>query len=234
MNYKLLLSLHRWIFIFVGIFMVTWLLSGILMAMPPYWFGPTAHHRNPQADFRSVVISPAEAISRMEQHTGQPANVTDIRLRQINNDILYAIRLEEGGEQLVNATTGEEFVFTPELATSIIRKNFRIETPLIEVRKLESHSRDYPWGSLPVYRLDFADDGSANYFVAEQDLKIFRSSTLTRVRAAINSLHAFDPVKLISDNDWVRKGLLIVIGTIGLAGALIGVWLTLPIGRGRR
>lgn len=228
MNYRRLHSLHRWIFIFVGIFMVTWLLSGIFMAMPRDWFGPTAHYQNPPASFRGAVISPAAAIDHLERHTGQHANITNVRLRRIDGDVLYAIRLKNGDEQLINAATGQYFQFTPELATSIIRKSFKVTTPLAEIRKLDSHDRDYPWGNLPAYRLSFEDEGSATYMLAEKDLNMFRSSAMTRVRAAITSLHEFEPVKLISDNKWARKGLLIFIGIIGLAGAVIGVYLTLP------
>ncbi len=231
MDYRQLRKLHRWIFNLAGIFIVIWLLSGVLMVMPAYWFGPTANHQNPPADFRRAAISPAEAIVRMEQRTSQPAKVANVQLRQINDVILYAIRLDNGEEQLVNATTGEIFAFTPALAEDIIRRDFKVKTPLADIRRLDGYERDYPWGSLPVYRLRFEGDGTASYYVAEKDLRVTRSSTLTRVRAAITSLHEFEPVKLISDNAWARRGLLIAIGAIGLTGALIGVWMTLPLRR---
>jgi len=231
MDYRQLRTLHRWIFNLAGIFIVIWLLSGLFMAMPAYWFGPTAYHKNPPADFRRVAISPAEAIVSMERHNGQPAKVVNVQLRQINDDVLYAIRLENGDEQLVNAMTGEYFSFTPELAEDIIRRNFKVKAPLADIRRLDGYVRDYSWGSLPVYELRFEGEGSASYYVAEKDLRLIRSSALTRVRAAIAGLHEFGPVKLISDSLWTRKGLLMAISAIALAGAVIGVWMTLPLRR---
>ena len=93
---------------------------------------------------------------------------------------------------------------------------------------MDEHSTAYPWGKLPVYRATFIDSSSVSYFIVPADLKVFRSSPVTRLRSAITSLHEFGPINFLT-SDWrVRKGLLIVISCIALAGATAGMLLTLP------
>jgi hypothetical protein len=232
MNNRKLRTIHRWLFTFVGIFMVTWLLSGILMAIPNDWFGDVMWHKNPVPDYRNAVFSPAEAIATLEAGSSTRVQVKNTKLRQINEHLLYSMELADGSEQLVDASNGEPFTFTAELAESIIRDNFKIDAPLAEIGQVTEHSAAYPWGKLPVFRATFTDSSSVSYFIAPADLKVFRSSPVTRLRTAITSLHEFGPVNFLTSDSRVRKGLLIVIAGIALAGTIAGVLLTLPRRRG--
>lgn len=229
MNRNRLRALHRSIFIFFGIFIVAWLLSGLFMAMPADWFGPSANYRNPPADWGRVTLSPAAAIARATGQADAPAT-RDFRLRQVGEHLLYGVTLADGSDLLVDASDGSRFEFTPQLAEAIVRNAWRVEAPLQAVETLTSHTPAYTWGSLPAWHLTFQDAPSTDYYIG-QDLNMFRSSPLTRVRAAIMSLHEFEPVALITDNSKVRKGLLLLVGSIALAGAIIGLLLALP---GRR
>jgi hypothetical protein len=231
MNRRLFRTLHRTIFIFMGIFIVIWLLSGLLMAMPASWFGPVASHQNPPADWSRVTLSPATAIARATARQDPPAAARDVSLRQINEHLLYSVTMTDGKEVLIDARRGKRFEFTPALAESIVRTAFKVDAPLQEISILEKHDHSYSWGGLPAWRMSFQDDPTAVYYLGQHDLRMFRSSLLTRVRSAIVSLHEFEPVKLVSDNWWVRKGLLILISTIALAGAVAGLFLLLPARR---
>jgi hypothetical protein len=209
--------------------MVTEILSGLLMIMPPDWFGAAPHWpRNPPADYHQAVLSPSDAVARLTTDTGSPVEIKQIKLRQINEHLLYSIVHGENSKQLIDAATGEYFNFTPELAESMIRNEFSIETPLTEIEQLTEHSSVYPWGSLPAYRMTFDDSSSESYFLVQDDLKLYRSSTVTRVRAAITSLHEFIPLKYITDDSRVRLGLLGLVFGTALVGAITGMLLTLP------
>lgn len=231
MNRKLFRTFHRTVFIFMGIFIVIWLLSGLLMAMPASWFGPVASHQNPPADWSRVTLSPAGAIARATARQNPPAAARDVSLRQINEHLLYSVTTTDGKELLIDAHHGRHFEFTPALAESIIRTAFRVDAPLQEISILEKHDHSYSWGGLPAWRMSFQDDPSAIYYLGQRDLRMFRSSLPTRIRSAIVSLHEFEPVKLVSDNWWVRKGLLIAISAIALVGAVAGLLLVFPVNR---
>jgi len=228
MNRQTLYKLHRWIFIFMGVFMVTWLLSGIIMAMPGYWFGPASNHKNPDIDYRVATLSPAEAINRLVAQGVPNSDIKQVSLRQVNEDLLYSIRLADGSNQLINARNGAPFAFSEQMVVDIIRKAFKVESPVQEVTRLLQHDKTYPWGSLPAWRIRFEYNPSHAYLLEENNLGIFRSSIETRIRTAIMSLHDFSPLDLISNDDRIRMGLLIVIGSISLLGALIGLLLALP------
>jgi hypothetical protein len=76
--------------------------------------------------------------------------------------------------------------------------------------------------------MTFDDSSSESYFLVQDDLKLYRSSTVTRVRAAITSLHEFIPLKYITDDSRVRLGLLGLVFGTALVGAITGMLLTLP------
>jgi uncharacterized iron-regulated membrane protein len=229
MNRILLRKIHRWVFIAVGIFMITQILSGLLMIMPPEWFGASPHWpRNPPADYHRAVLSPSDAVAKLTADTGSPVEIKQIKLRQIKEHLLYSIVQGDNSKKLIDAATGEYFDFTPELAESMIRNQFSIETPLTEIELLTEHSSVYPWGSLPAYRMTFDDSSSESYFVVQDDLKLYRSSPVTRARAAITSLHEFVPLELITHDSRVPKGLLGLVFGIALAGAITGMLMLLP------
>lgn len=221
-------KMHRWIFTVMGVFIVMWLISGILMAMPDYWFGPTPEYMQPVIDYHSATLSPADTVGVLISRGIPSDDIRRVDLRQVRNDLLYSVQLGTGETLLVDARSGETFEFSEELVVDIIRDTFHVDSTVVDVTRLNKHDASYPWGSLPAWKIRFAYDSSHVYLVAEKDLGVFRSSTATRVRTAITSLHEFTPVYLISDDQRVRKGLLILTGTVSLAGALIGVLLTLP------
>jgi hypothetical protein len=234
MNRRILGKLHRWIFIFMGVFIVAWLVSGILMAMPPYWFGPTNFYKNPAIDFRTAALSPADAIDRLDMPGIGSSDIKRVELRQVRDELLYSVKLADGNTHLVSARDGAPFSFSEGLVVDIIRTAFKVDSPVQEVTRMMEHDMTYPWGSLPAWRIRFAYNPSHAYLLEESSLKVFRSSHATRIRSAITSLHEFTPVNLITSDKWVRKGLLIGIGSISLLGALIGVLLTLPRKQARR
>lgn len=228
MNRNQLRKVHRTVFIFAGIFIVAWVLSGLLMIMPPEWFGPVGRYQNPPADWSRVTLSPAEAIARATGPQAAAVAVREFSLRQIDDQLLYGITLADGKQLLVDAGNGSRFEFTPALAESILRKAYHIDAPLQEISVIEKHNRDYAWGSLPAWHVTFRNAPSTDYYLSEQDLRVFNRSPVTRVRAAIMGLHEFKPLTLLTDNQRIRKGLMMGIAALALVGSVIGVLLTLP------
>lgn len=228
MNRSRLRTLHRWIFIFMGVFILMWLASGIVMTLPQYWFGAVTRYDQPEVDFRLATVSPAETVARLENPAGEKTAIRKIQLRGLGDRILYQVTLDNNDTRYIDAQTGEPFEFTLELATAIARRNFDIESPLLEQTRLTEHDAYYPFGQLPVYRIRFSDSPGISYFVLENQNRVFRSSMLSRIRGAIVSLHNFGPVDFFSSNPDTRKNLLILTGALSLLGAVAGFILTLP------
>jgi hypothetical protein len=138
-----------------------------------------------------------------------------------------------GRVYLLDAATGEIVEITPEVAEALARERLSLagegSSPpkLMEIERLNSHDLMYPFGNLPVYRVQFEGDGSNLYYVSANAGTVSQSNQLTRIRGAITSLHTFEPVRLITDSSAVRKGLLILFSSIGVAAALTGYYLAL-------
>ena len=234
MNKYTLHSLHRWIFIFMGVVMLVWLISGILMSVPQYWFGGVTRYHQPTAEFRAVNLSPAEAIARFEQQHGDRLDVERIWLVQIEDTPLYRIMAANAVSGFINGLTGEPFEFQPALAERLARQKFNIDTPLLESIRLTAHNHTYPFGELPVHRLRFEQYSGQYYYVNEKDASVSRSTILSRIYNGITSLHDFSPLDTLADNLKLRMPLLVLTGLLSLAGTIIGVILIFPLRRKRR
>lgn len=228
MNRQRLRSLHRWIFIFMGVFMLAWLVSGILMILPQQWSGSVTRYDQTDVDYSMAGISPAQAgtLAAM-QNESETGAVKSVSLRNTDGHILYQVAFENGAKTLIDAHSGEVFVFTAGLAEEFARRNFGIEAPALEKTLLKRHDATYPFGPLPVYRVRFENEPEIAYFVYENN-KVYRSSPLSRFRSAIVSLHEFGPIEYFTGSNALRYNLLTVTGVISLVGAIIGMLLILP------
>lgn len=225
-------KVHRWIFIFMGFFMLAWLVSGILMLTPRYWFGELqpqgARH---SVDYSRITLSPADIISRLDSGGEVAQNIDAVTLRKILDHVLYQVRYSDGHTQLFDARTGQPFEITVELAEALARDAFPSEATLRSVDRIEEYDLLYTWGSLPVYRLRFEDHPSVVITVVPADARVMRLTPMMGIRQAITGLHEFEPVKLFTDSNDVRRGLLIITGAITLLGTLIGIYLIFPFRR---
>ena len=223
--------LHKWIFIFMGALVVIWCLTGIVMVTPEHWFGKTRPTGRTAVDYRNIAVSPADALHSLEQHTGSQLEVRNIELIHADNQIIYRIYTRENGIEFVDAQTGEYFEFTPEIVEQIVRKIYKIHAPAEEIVRLTEHDTSYPWGQLPAYRLHFSNNEKIWYFFSENNAGISRSTTGSRLRNAIISLHTFEPIEFFIDSPQLRISILVLTSILTVLGAIIGYILTLPARR---
>lgn len=218
----------------MGVFILIWCISGILMIMPSDWFGGSARLSRPDIDYRNVMLSPAEAISRLEAHTGVAENIKNIQLQQIHHHLVYQIRTMGSGVHRIDGVTGDYFEYTAELAEDMARNAFKINAPLIESTRLTEHDSTFPFGQLPAYRMRFDNEPDVNYFVIENNARIRRSTNTSLIAGIIMSLHTLEPVEHITNSRMVRDTFLYLTGGLTLLGAIIGYIMTLPAGRKKR
>jgi hypothetical protein len=141
--------------------------------------------------------------------------------------LVYEIHLTNGASHLINAMSGELFSITPELAQRFVLNTYSKEGRVRKVETVERHGYAYQWGALPAYRVVLDRDSSVDFFVTVNDGAVRRSDRWNRMRGAVGSLHTFEPLKLFTRRDGVRKALLVLTGIIGIAAAITGYSLAL-------
>jgi hypothetical protein len=221
-------KVHKWISIFVGVFFLAWLVSGILMILPGRWFGSEPNTGPISVDYNEMVISPAEAVGIATNDLTGNNKVQMVSLKVILDNLIYEVDLTGGVTKLVDANSGEIFVMTPAIAEKIVRRDFSLETPSLRIEKLKERNRNYPNGPLPVFQISAEDKPGTYYFVPSDGSSSFRSTWLTRARAAVVSLHDFSVLNLIVNQNRVRKVLLLVVSLLAIVTSIVGYYLALP------
>ena len=173
-------SVHKWIAVCAGIFVLIWVVSGIARILPSGW--PKQNSPKELTDFSNFGISPAEAIAILSRKMGPALVVERINLRQILNFVVYEIKVKGGVSFLIDATSGQSFTITPEVALRIVREIYGApgRSPKIELMRL--HDGYYGEGGLPAYRITFDGNGSTMYHIATQDGALEFSDAWGRAR----------------------------------------------------
>ena len=220
-------KVHKWMAVTVGAFILVWLISGIVMILPPPFPAP-ARQRTPPLDFQEITVSPAEAVGNLGKVLKASPQVISVSLRRIADAVVYEVTVKPGGSHLIDARSGQVFMITPEVAEQIARDGFPSPARVLQIERVDRHSFAYPWGPLPAYRIVFDDDRATVSYISTSDGTVRRSDRWSRIRGAITSLHAFEPLKLITKRDAVRKGLLVLLSVVGVGVAGTGYYLALP------
>lgn len=221
-------KMHKWLWVFTGIFLLTWLGSGILMVLPKRLVDTGPQVPRIAVDYEKATISPAKAIDIAQRMAGRNAPASRVTFRPVHDKSTYSVKLEGSPEVVIDAVSGEPFEMSSDLAKAITMFNFPGVKPPLVVTKLDRHSMAYPYGGLPAFRVESQSGSSTRYFVRSVDGRIFRSTLFSRIRNALLSLHDFSTLKLITDSDRIRKFLLLAVSGLALIGALIGYYMALP------
>ncbi len=228
-----MLKIHKWLAISVGAFMLAWLISGILMAIPTSLLEGTMQTGRQQAasslvDFKKLQISIPQAIAALEMELGQNIQATGVRAMRFGNGPVYEITLSDGGMRLVDALSGAPITITQamaeEVGRSLVPKNAQIlATTLMSQRDY------YYWGRLPVYKIAFDDEPQTVVYVTAATGQTQHTTRLGRLRRVVVSFHEFQPLRLISESNVLRVGLLILCSVVGIGAVGAGFFLAVPV-----
>jgi hypothetical protein len=210
--------IHRWIAIATGLFIVGWILTGVVPMVPAPGPGP----RPPQAlDLGQVAVTPAEAARALG---GTVPAVTSLRLTQLGDVLAYEIALAGRGPRLVDARTGRPLTIDSELARSIATARAPAGARIAgaDVLSRRRHDLTYLWGSLPAHRVTFDDPSATVVYVGAEDGTVWATTRWTRIRGAIGAFHTFDPLDLVLGEPKVRKAILVAVSLVALLTALTG------------
>ena len=102
---------------------------------------------------------------------------------------------------------------------------------IVDTTLLHRHDYYY-WGSLPAYKIVFDDSQRTVVYVSAVTGQIEQTtSRLGRLRHWVESIHTFEPLRLITENDVLRRGLLILVSTVGIGVVVTGFYIALPARR---
>jgi uncharacterized iron-regulated membrane protein len=219
--------IHKWFAVTVGMFLLVWLFSGIIMVLPPISPGPDPVRQAASVDFRDVTLSPAQAVANLENALGTSSQVSSVSLKRIQDVVVYEIRSRNGGPHLIDAVSGQPFSITRDLAERYILDTYPSEGRVQKVETVKQHSYAYQWGPLPAYWVVLDSDPSVDFYVSINDGAVRRSDRWNRLRGVLESFHTFEPVKLLTKRDELRKGLLVLLSMVGIVAAATGYYLFL-------
>jgi len=221
-------TIHKWLAVTVGVFFLVWLISGIVMVLPP-WFTPSmSQQASALLDLQKTTVSPTEAVMGLAQTGGELPQVRSVTLMQVADIAVYEIVTASGEMYLVHAQSGQPFTITLDVAEQIVRGYVSLQSRVLQRDLVTKHSLTYQWGPLPAYRFIFDDDRSMVYYVSIQDGAIWQNNRWSWIKGAIASLHTFEPLRLITKEISIKQGLLVLLSVIGIGAAITGYCLALP------
>ncbi len=117
-------KIHKWLWVFTGIFLLTWLGSGILMLLPKRLVDTGPQVPRITVDYEKAAMSPAKAIQLARRMAGSNAPASRVIFRPVHDKSTYSVKLEGSPEVVIDAVSGDPFEMSPELAKAITMFNF--------------------------------------------------------------------------------------------------------------
>lgn len=214
-------TIHKWIGIVTGIALLIWTVTGIIMVIP----APSSTPAPSAFDLSRVTVPPGAVLAALSAGDSVPA-VRSLALVQILDRVLYQIETP-GQTILVDASNGQRFEISADVAQAVARKRFRGTPGQVTVEHLTAHDARYKTGTLPAYRVSFGDAAGTVAYVSA------RTGTLVQdrrrgFRVVVRRLHDFSILKDVIPADWVHRGLAIGACLLAIGGIVTGYWLALP------
>lgn len=216
-------DLHKWMGIVIGLALLMWTITGIIMVLPGKRVRDTS---NKPLDVGRAVVSPAQALARLSERDSSGA-VRSIALIQILDNVVYQVETRRR-TVLVNAETGEPYEISEAVAERIARATFRGTAGNVAVERLTSYDTRYSSGDLPAFRVALGDSASTVSYVSARNGAIVSADSRRRLRSIVGKLHDFSVIKAVIGADWVHRGLAITACVLSIISIFTGYWLALP------
>ena len=117
---------------------------------------------------------------------------------------------------------------TADIGAAKLRRNHAVSSRgRVQSGKVSGVPHSGELGQVPVCRIAFGDDRATISYVSPKNGSVRLSDRMSRIHTAIASLHEFMPLKLFTESDKVRKGLLILLSLVGGGVVVSGYYLAL-------
>jgi hypothetical protein len=219
MTLRSLHRVHRWIAIPTGVFIVGWVVTGVVPLVPL----PAPPPRRAQTlDVAQIAVTPMEA-ARALVGPGITPDISSIRLVRLGDVLAYEIAAEGREPRLVDARSGRPFTVDAGLARSIAAVRAPVGAQIVHADILDRRRHDltYLWGSLPAHRVAFDDPWVTVVYVGVEDGSVRSTTRWSRAFDTVAAFHTFGPLELVI-GDPLRKGSLLAIALTALVLALTG------------
>jgi Na(+)-translocating NADH:ubiquinone oxidoreductase F subunit len=209
------LQLQEWVGLLIGIQVLLWLLSGLVMSLldPAKVSGQQwAHHaeHEPQIFPQGLLLEPDQLSA--EQLNG----AISMQLQMIRGQATYRIRRAEG-VTLVNATDGSVILFDKRAAERLARQDFTGEGEMGSIESGVAPDRETRNRIGPYWRVNFSDNAHTSLYISATTGDMFdRRNSYWRVFDFFWMLHIMD----YAGRQNFNNTLIIVV-------ALIAIWLGL-------
>lgn len=216
---------HKWIGIFIGVLLLIWVASGLIMILPASTVSRRTDAGLP-VDWSRVTVSPAQAAA-LAMATAPGATVQRVEVKRIREAVGYVVRLDHGRQMLFDASSGAPMRITSEIAGAIAAE----PVPGAKVARVERITAERPgyYGARPAWHVFLDDAKHTEAYVAEGTGDVVRNQRWDRTKDRLgHNLHVFMPLRALPGKEATRLWVLMITGLIALISILTGYWLALP------
>lgn len=211
---------HKWLALILGIQMLLWCISGVILAeFPRRWVGDTyeKNHQRPPIDQSAVIETPQSIFTRFGE-----GEVRRLHLRTFVGRTVYDIRLSKGRTVLIDAKTGLQLSpLKEEMARQVAEQDFAGDYSVDTVELINNHTLSYR-GDLPVWRVDLNNRQNSVLYISPESgdvhHRVHDSSYVRRVFAIMHLTHYTGSKR----GDFV---LIVVSGVLGTILSVSGIYL---------
>ncbi len=218
---------HKWIGVAVGLLMVSWFASGILLVVPESSVARGDGIKSAPVGVETVAITPARAAAVAFEGADAPRPIRRISLERILDTLVYLVQPMRGAPVMVHATTGERFVISSAHAVALVAALHPGATPS-RVERLTATTERYG-GPLPAHHILLADAGETEIFVAEANGEIKRTQRRDRfLRSFGHNVHVLSILAKFPGGQTTRKFAMLGGGGLAILIVTSGYWLSIP------
>ncbi len=220
--------IHKWIGIGVGVFLLMWIVTGMLLSGGEGRPSPA----RPLPDFHAAIISPAQAVLAATTGDSALGGVKALEIDRLGERVVYRVVGAPRGIALVDAASGQRIRVTDSLARALAQGQMPGAT-IRGVEMLSTHDRGYPGGRLPVWRVSLEDPEGTSIQVGVADGVVSRSTTGSRLSSTLHGLHTFGSLQVLRLERPAIRRWLMAVSLVALVSVLTGYYLALPRRRAR-
>ena len=217
----LIYRIHKWIGVGIGMVLVMWLLTGILI---PGGEEPVRHQG--AASLERAMVPPAVAIAAARSDRPAGDAVTGVTLGVLADQPVYEVRWEEDG-RLVDAVSGAIVEVDEHRARAVAEAEYP-GGRILSVEQIHRRDRGFQYGLFPVWRIRFDDEAGTYVHVGTREARVVRNTRWDRARTTLRGLHTFATLQLFRIPGDVIYALLVTAALVALAGTVTGYYLSLP------
>ncbi|MAC39923.1 MAG: hypothetical protein CMF76_05450 [Maricaulis sp.] len=220
--FRLMSQIHLWLGIAIGIQVMLWLISGLVMVLWPIETVRGEHLRHAEAEM--AIDWTGEALPLSAILADQDTAVLSARTGRLAGRAVWRLETAEG-PQMVDARTGEDLTPVDEdLAREIALERYAGRGALTEQVRIETPPREAGL-AVPAWRFEFGPEDPATLYINSRtgELRAVRT-TLWRVYDVFWGLHIMDWSTRENFNSWWIKATSVLAILFGLAGVVLTVY----------